>query len=212
MSYIQFTEVFDCCPRDIADELTTLGQQRGVVLVFSLVFLLILTMLGVSVVGTTTSEEKMSRNFRDSLVALDAAEAALRDAEIRLTGYYTDPPTRLNGIFDENCTNGLCNQTVTLSASQPIYAVYTMTSSPAVALGGNVCGGNTHVVGAVTGSPLILIGGVTNAVQPCYLIEELPSAMPGESASLVSSYYRITSVGWGRSPSTQVTLQEEFIP
>jgi len=56
---------------------------QGVVLIFSLVFLLVLTMLGVSVVGTTTSEEKMSRNFRDSLVAQSAAEAALRDAEIR---------------------------------------------------------------------------------------------------------------------------------
>ncbi|MCX7112926.1 MAG: PilX N-terminal domain-containing pilus assembly protein [Proteobacteria bacterium] len=185
---------------------------QGVVLIFSLVFLLVLTMLGVSVVGTTTSEEKMSRNFRDSLVAQSAAEAALRDAEIRLTGYYTDPPTRLNGFFDENCTRGLCDQSVALSSSLPVYGVYTMTGTPAVALGGNVCGGSTAVTGAVTGSPLMVIPGLTQPVQPCYLIEQLPSAMPGESASSVSSYYRITAVGWGRNPTTQVTLQEEFIP
>ncbi len=185
---------------------------QGVVLIFSLVFLLVLTMLGVSVVGTTTSEEKMSRNFRDSLVAQSAAEAALRDAEIRLTGYYTDPPTRLNGIFDENCTRGLCDQSVALSSSLPVYGIHTMTGIPAVALGGNVCGGSTAVTGAVTGSPLMVIPGLSQPVQPCYLIEQLPSAMPGESASSVSSYYRITAVGWGRNPTTQVTLQEEFIP
>jgi len=185
---------------------------KGVVLIFSLVFLLVLTMLGVSVVGTTTSEEKMSRNFRDSLVAQSAAEAALRDAEIRLTGYYTDPPTRLNGIYYDDCTRGLCDQTVALTHGQPVYDVYPMTGDPAVALGGNECGGSTAVTGAVTGSPLMVIPGLTQPVQPCYLIEQLPSAMPGESASTVSSYYRITAVGWGRTPTTQVTLQEEFIP
>ena len=187
-------------------------RQRGVVLVFSLVFLLVLTILGVSVVGTTTSEEKMSRNFRDSLVALDAAEAALRDAEIRLTGYYTDPPTRMSGIFDENCTNGLCDQTVTLAAGHPIQDIYTMTASPAVSLGGVVCNGSTAVTGAVTGSPLIKVAGVAQPRQPCYLIEQLPSSMPGESASSVSAFYRITSIGWGRNTTTRVTLQEEFIP
>ncbi len=191
---------------------TPLPRQQGIVLVFSLVFLLVLTMLGVSVVGTTTSEEKMSRNFRDSLVAQDAAEAALRDAEIRLTGYYTDPPTRLNGIFNESCTNGLCDQSVTLAAGSAVYDIYTMTASPAVSLGGNVCGGNSQITGAVTGSPLIVVAGVSQAVQPCYLIEQLPTSTPGESASSVSSFYRITSIGWGRSPTTRVTLQEEFIP
>jgi len=190
---------------------------QGVVLIFSLVFLLVLTMLGVSVVGTTTSEEKMSRNFRDSLVAQSAAEAALRDAEIRLTGYYTDPPTRLNGIYYDDCTRGLCDQTVALNRGQPVYDVLPMfTRDPdvdhAVALGGNVCGGSTAVTGAVTGSPLMVIPGLSQPVQPCYLIEQLPSAMPGESASSVSSYYRITAVGWGRNSTTQVTLQEEFIP
>ena len=187
-------------------------RQRGVVLVFSLIFLLVLTILGVSVIGTTTSEEKMSRNFRDTLVALDAAEAGLRDAEIRLTGYYTDPPTRMSGIFDEYCTNGLCDQTVTLTAGQSIQEIYTMTASPAVALGGIVCNGSTTVTGAVTGSPLIKVAGIAQAQQPCYLIEQLPSSMPGESASSISSFYRITSIGWGRNTTTRVTLQEEFIP
>ena len=189
-----------------------LVRQHGLALVFALVFLLVLTTLGVSVVGTTNNEEKMSRNFRDTLVALNAAEAALRDAEIRLTGYYTDPPTRFTGSFDDNCTNGLCSQWVTLNAGQAIYQIYTMTASPAVALGGKVCGGSTAIPGAATGSPLIIISGVAQPTQPCYLIEQLPVSMPGDSATSTSSFYRITAVGWGRSTTTQVTLQEEFIP
>ena len=191
---------------------TALALQGGVAIVFALVFLLVLTTLGVSVVGTTTSEEKMSRNYRDSLIAMSAAEAALRDAEVRLTGYYTDPPTPISGIFDSNCTNGLCNQSVTLTLGQPVYTIYTMTGSPAVALGGNLCGGSTPVLGAVTGSPPFVIAGVAQTPQPCYIIELLPFSLPGQSASSPSSIYRITAIGWGRSPTTQVTLQEEFIP
>ncbi|MFM8332078.1 MAG: PilX N-terminal domain-containing pilus assembly protein [Candidatus Methylumidiphilus sp.] len=188
------------------------ARQRGVVLIVSLIFLLVLTLLGVSVVGTTTSEEKMSRNFRDSLVAFNAAEAALRDAEIRLTGVYSDPPTPMNGIFDDNCANGLCSQAVAMSHAMAVYDIYPMTAAPAVALGGAVCGGGAAVAGAATGSPLMVVPGAVGLRQPCYLIELLPSGVPGESASNTSAYYRITAIGWGRSPTTQVILQEEFIP
>ena len=187
-------------------------RNFGVALVFSLVFLLVFTLLAVSVVGNTVNEEKMARNFRDRLVAINAAEAALRDAEIRLTGSWTDPPTAMTGIFDSSCTAGLCDMTVAMSNSNPVYLIYSMAASPAVALGGKVCGGSTAVTGAATGSPLIVVPGNSQPQQPCYLVEWLPISVPGESASIPSAFYRITSVGWGRSQTTQVTLQEEFVP
>jgi len=56
-------------------------RQSGVVLVFSLVFLLILTLVGVSSMHGTSMEEKMTSNMRDRMSAFQAAESSLKDAE-----------------------------------------------------------------------------------------------------------------------------------
>ena len=55
--------------------------QRGAALIVSLVFLIVLTLLGVSSMRTTTLQERMAGNLRDSNLAFQAAEAGLRDAE-----------------------------------------------------------------------------------------------------------------------------------
>jgi len=56
-------------------------RQQGAVLIMSMVFLLIMTMLGVSAFNSTTMEEKMSSNMRDRMVALQAAEVALQEGQ-----------------------------------------------------------------------------------------------------------------------------------
>lgn len=61
-------------------------RQRGLVLVVSLVFLLVLTMIGVTAVQTTTLQDRMAANLRDTQAAFQAAEAALREAESQLGG------------------------------------------------------------------------------------------------------------------------------
>lgn len=57
------------------------GTQRGAVLVVSLIFLLVLTLLGVVSMQNTTLEERMARNVYDGERAFQTAEAALREAE-----------------------------------------------------------------------------------------------------------------------------------
>lgn len=64
--------------------LPDLQKQAGVALFISLVLLLILTIIGVSAVQTTSLEVRMSRNEHDNLLAFQAAESALRDAEVQL--------------------------------------------------------------------------------------------------------------------------------
>ncbi len=59
-------------------------RQRGTALILSLVFLLLLTILGVTAVSTSTLQEKMAGNMKNQNVALQATESALRDGEIRL--------------------------------------------------------------------------------------------------------------------------------
>lgn len=56
-------------------------RSRGAALIVGLVFLLILTMLGITAIQTSTLEERMAGNARDVATALQAAEIALRAAE-----------------------------------------------------------------------------------------------------------------------------------
>jgi type IV pilus assembly protein PilX len=56
-------------------------RQRGAILVTSMLLLLVLTVLGIAMIKMTNMQERMSGNTRDLNVALQAAEAALRDGE-----------------------------------------------------------------------------------------------------------------------------------
>jgi type IV pilus assembly protein PilX len=62
------------------------SKQNGVALFISLVLLLVLTIIGISSVQTTSLEVRMTRNEHDSMLAFQAAESALRDAEAQLEG------------------------------------------------------------------------------------------------------------------------------
>jgi type IV pilus assembly protein PilX len=60
------------------------GREGGASLIVALIFLIVLAMLGVTVAGVSGLEERMASGTRDRDLALQAAEAALRDAETRL--------------------------------------------------------------------------------------------------------------------------------
>lgn len=56
-------------------------QQRGAVLIVALIMLLLLTIIGLSSMRGTSLQENMASNMRDSNLALQASEAALRKGE-----------------------------------------------------------------------------------------------------------------------------------
>ena len=56
-------------------------QERGVALVMALVLLVIMNLLGLSAMRSAILEEKMAGQIRDRNLSLEAAEAALRQAE-----------------------------------------------------------------------------------------------------------------------------------
>lgn len=64
--------------------------QRGSALIIALVFLLIMTLLGVSAMQGTTQQESMAGNARQRNLAFQAAEAAVRSGEQSLE---VDGPT-----------------------------------------------------------------------------------------------------------------------
>ncbi len=77
------------------------GKEQGAVLIIALIFLLVLSFIGVSSMQGTTMQEKMSGNLRDRNTAFNAAEAGLREGETQArTNFY-------NGVLDaDNAVTG----------------------------------------------------------------------------------------------------------
>lgn len=190
--------------------------QRGAVLIVSLMFLVILTMLGVTAMSGTTMEERMAGNTRDAAAALQAAEAALRDARRDINGTPGPGPGRTPpikaAVFGDGSTGGSCNNTglclpLAYVDKPPSYLPptppHSMKGSPSV------------TYGTYTGAPpLGAAGGGALIAQPTYLIELFCLRLYGESIGgegCSESFYRITATGYGRSPHTTVTLQEVYV-
>jgi type IV pilus assembly protein PilX len=174
-------------------------RQRGVALLTGLIFMVILTLLGITAARMAGLEERMSGNMRDRSLAMQAAEMALRDAERDILGAAagsTRSPA-ISGItnFVAACTNGLCYNGVAGYASPVWTTANYMTAAPSVEYGANTP--------AAPGD----IPGVSAA--PRYLIEGIRKAPPGFEEAF---YYRITVRAQGANPNTVVWLQEIFKP
>ncbi len=57
------------------------SAERGVALIVGLVILAVVSLIGIAAFSITTQEERMAGNSRDRILALEAAEAALRACE-----------------------------------------------------------------------------------------------------------------------------------
>lgn len=66
--------------------MNTPARQGGAVLVVSLIFLLVVTMIAVGSMRNTILEEKMAGNTRDRNLAFQSAESAVREAEQFIEG------------------------------------------------------------------------------------------------------------------------------
>jgi type IV pilus assembly protein PilX len=209
-------------------------RQHGAVLIVALLFLVILTLLGLTAMSGTTLEERMSGNSRDMNIALQAAEAALRDArrDINRLPISGEPREMYLDLFGDAAALGTCNQgerrglcrepsPVELGPAQEAVM------PPSLDLGAlhaaSLTSGNpTYATyGEFTRAPLLraTVEGTRNrplARQPLYIIELfcLPTRNdtgfafpPGENCK----FYRITARGYGVNPNSQVTLQEIFL-
>ncbi len=166
-----------------------LVKQQGAVLVVSLIMLLVMTLIGLSSMRTTILEEKMAGNFRDSNIAFQAAEAALRDAEGDVVCNGCTRASPISGLsdFDATCTNGICGGWVS--------TVWTDTTKM----------GNTVAYGTYTGATAI--AGVANP--PNYLVEGKKCIAAGWASWKYC--YQITATGFGGSANATSVLQEVFI-
>ena len=70
----------------------------------ALVFLLLLTILGIAALNTTSLEEKMAHNVKDRNLAFQAAESALIVAENWLYTQIGKPPLSYTGMYVPSTT------------------------------------------------------------------------------------------------------------
>lgn len=162
-------------------------RQKGVVLVIGLLYLAVLTALSAVAAQSVLLQERMAGNARDRNLALQAAEAALRDAEHYIRSdaapfapLQPDSFDGSGGLYDARDHPGE-------------FSRYDALTDPAA----------TRVLGADTGAVAL----PRVSAQPRYLIELLAVSCTGSEDQ---SLYRITSRAQGVNEDTVVVLQSRY--
>jgi type IV pilus assembly protein PilX len=202
------------------NHLSTRSRQRGAVLIVSLMFLVILTMLGVTAMTGTTMEERMAGNTRDAAIAHQAAEAALRDARRDISnlpiraGFARTVRLQIDDFYN-NLAAGQCDNTGICLPTDIEHSKLPPAVLPVTPKTHNLKGSPSVAYGTYTGAPPLGATSETASVlsaQPRYLIEGFCLMDPGESIrEPLCNFFRITARGYGRNPNTVVTLQEVFL-
>lgn len=174
----------------------SLKNQRGVALAMALIFLLILTLLGVGALSTSSLQEKMAFNAKDRNIAFQAAETALNIGENwigTMLGAPVDFPNNSAGLYDPSST------------AIPVWDAVAWT-------------GATDLV-VYPNTPSTTVSGSLSevATQPKYVIEYLGTGTPpGGTLQLTNTtsnklhYYRITARGTGGNNSSVAMTQSTF--
>jgi len=194
-------------------------QERGFVLVTALMFLIVLTILGLSIMSTNTLEERMAGYVRDRRLAQEAAEAALRDAERDLLS-----GTRvISGTmgFQKGCSDdGLC---LPETDGTPIWVDLDVSKNAGWLSGKEV----TPSVGYHKFTPDAIpadekssdknVNWLKRVAAPPRYITEAISVTPAYGSLKIGleqksqpTAYRVTAVGFGQRTETRVMLQALF--
>ena len=182
------------------------AHQRGISLVTTLVLMLATLGLGVAVMGVNAMEERMIANTKDRDVALQAAEAALRDAEQDVASNISP-----SSAFSDTCTSGLCTPP---SQRDSLGALASLPVDDARLGFDWTVDANVRRSGQFTGAP----GFPNVADQPRYVIEKFSflgtpageSVVLGAEPTAPGVGYRITARGVGARPETVVVLQSIY--
>jgi type IV pilus assembly protein PilX len=182
-------------------------RECGFSLITTLVLLVVASLLGVAASQLVLMSERSSRYDRDRLIAFQAAEAALLDAEMDIRGPGSNraalfSPTSIIG-FEAGCSTSSATRGMCLPAGpgeKPVWATVNFTDTTrTVAFGENT--GRTYAAGT---------NGLQPALVPRYLIEVIEDPAPGGNAGAKRHLYRVTAVGFGPRKETQVMLQMFF--
>lgn len=165
--------------------------QSGAALIFALIFLLLLSIIGVTAMQSSTLEERMAGNVRDTNLAFQAAELALRTGEQQMDAVNI-PTFSATGPFRQPIVSA------TIASTWDAY---------------NWSADSTLVTTSLSG--------IDSTNNPRYVVEQVVSsaalASSGSAVDLESvqkmetpTVYRITAKGVGSSGKSVVILQSTF--
>lgn len=169
--------------------------QQGVALVMALVFLLLLTLIGISALNTTSLEEKMAGNVKDRNLAFQATESALNLAESWIYAQIGKPvfPNNSSGLYLPSTTVTYNWDGVNWSGSNVVTYPNTPTAS------------GSGMLGKIN-------------TQPKYIIEDMGETQESGGSLTMETRYRskgttilrITARGTGGTDAAVVMLQSTY--
>ena len=164
-------------------------RQRGAALVVGLIFLAMLSLMGVAAYMVANQEERMAGNTRDRIRASEAAEASLRDCESLLSGFGALPKfdgTQKGMYVGKGYGREQVYETIDWLDDSKVRII--PTAIPDVAI-----------------QPRCIIEKVEIAE-----VRRLSDERSGPKALSEETVYRVTAMGYGTSRSTAVNLQTIF--
>lgn len=193
-------------------------------MVVSLMLLIMVLLLGVSAAQLSLQREKAARSERDRDVAFLAAEDALKDAEHDIDDS-SDPVRRAafatgdgfaaacgagaSGGADPGDPVGSASAGLRVRAPAVKKPIWQQVDLSGVEDGG----GCTATHGVFTGAAMPTGEGFLPFKKPRYLIERMECHQPGDDASAAAPpryCYRVTAIGFGAKPETEVVLQSVY--
>jgi type IV pilus assembly protein PilX len=180
------------------------NRQRGATLAVALMFLVVLTLLSVSSVRTATMQERMAGNNRDRNLAFQAAESALRAAEVYLRDEVVDTAN-----FNDDPEAATAGSNAGLLQKLEPDSTYTTREPGKAAYWRSVFNWTVH--SRQYGSD------ISNTLErPRYVIEwlgNIPTACISGNANCTggNDVFRITARGVGLSGNSVVYLQSTYV-
>lgn len=179
-------------------------DQRGAVLLVSLIMLVVLMLLGVTAFRMATLQERMTGNARDRGVAFQAAEAALAAADASFFGPSATSAFSTNGSFDgSTCVKGILPY---VAGSGPYLLANDKGDGSSAEFWEKTWPWDDDKCYYTDGLSLRKKGdtgavGGSTASTPRYVIEEI---------SLSPPTYRVTALGYGMTSGARVVLQATY--
>jgi type IV pilus assembly protein PilX len=171
------------------------SQPRGFILVTAMLFLVILTLLGLSLFRSSGLMDRISANTRDRQRAFESAQAALQFGEFWLGNGGGGPGSACSGMVNldssmsgmHTCSNGLANWT-----SVPWSNGYTMTP---------------HGMNVLSGGGMASATDVNYFNMPGFYVE-YEGLDPTDSSG--AQIYQVTAYGYGGSADSVSVVRSTY--
>ena len=183
-------------------------EQRGIVLVSSLLLLLVVTIVALSMFRSFGIQEKIAGNMREKQRALQAAVTAQQFAEVWLSGNAASTPSApctalMNGNNGQGqiCSNQLSNPSIFPNGvtalpwminNTPVGVTFTPTGMP---------------IGSTTSTTNTILT-PTYASAPTFYISDLG---PSPEGSTPGEIYQIDAVGYGGNSNTVAVVESTYV-